>query len=126
MSEYQRLQAQIAELQKQAAAIREAEKQATIISINELILAFDLTADELTFSCDSAKRTRSPGKQVARPTGGATTNAKSKRHPTAGTVLPARFRDDQGNTWSGRGLQPKWLREAIAAGNALESFRIAG
>lgn len=120
MSEYQRLQAQIAELQKKAAAIREAEKQAAIISINELILAFDLTADELAFSSGSAERSRTSGKQAPRVT------QNGKRHPTAGTVLPARFRDAQANTWSGRGLQPKWLREAIAAGKALESFRISG
>lgn len=126
MSDYQRLQAQIAELQKQAAAIREAEKQAAIMSINELILAFDLTADELTFSSDSGKRTRSPGKQAACLPSSATTNTQIKRHPTAGTVLPARFRDEHGNAWSGRGLQPKWLREAIATGTALESFRIGG
>ena len=124
MSEYQRLQAQIAELQKQAAAIREAEKQAAIISINELMLAFDLTADELTFSSGPAKRSPTLGKQASRPTGGAI--AGTKRHPSAGTVLPARFRDEHGNAWSGRGLQPKWLREAIATGTALESFRIGG
>lgn len=38
--------------------------------------------------------------------------------------VPAKYRDAAGNTWSGRGFQPVWLREALKAGASLESFRI--
>lgn len=31
-----------------------------------------------------------------------------------------------GDTWTGRGKQPVWLRDAIAAGAALEHFRVEG
>lgn len=37
---------------------------------------------------------------------------------------PVKYRDDTGNSWSGRGPQPKWLKQAVADGNALESFRV--
>jgi DNA-binding protein H-NS len=30
-----------------------------------------------------------------------------------------------GETWTGRGLQPKWLKSAIAGGAKLEDFAIA-
>lgn len=49
-----------------------------------------------------------------------TTPAKRKT-----VVVEAKFRDNAtGNTWSGRGLQPKWLRAAIEGGATLESFKI--
>lgn len=37
-----------------------------------------------------------------------------------------RHATDASKTWSGRGRQPKWLKEAIATGKPLASFRIAG
>jgi DNA-binding protein H-NS len=118
MSEYQRLQTQIAELQKQAAAIRDLEKQTAIGSINELIQAFDLSAHDLRFASGSAWQPRAARKRAA------PSAEPRRRHPTAGTTVPPLYRDEQGNTWSGRGAHPKWLREAIAGGRARESFRI--
>ena len=35
----------------------------------------------------------------------------------------AKFKDDQGNTWGGRGPRPQWLRDALASGKALDEFR---
>lgn len=41
--------------------------------------------------------------------------------------LPAKYRDpDSGKTWSGRGKQPVWLREAVAAGKQVEDFAVSG
>jgi DNA-binding protein H-NS len=34
-----------------------------------------------------------------------------------------KFRDEQGNTWGGRGPQPRWLRDAIAAGKSKDDFK---
>ena len=47
------------------------------------------------------------------------------RHVSAGKKLPPKYRDGNGNSWSGRGLMPKWLREAIASGMTLESFEVS-
>ena len=39
--------------------------------------------------------------------------------------VAAKYRDEAaGNAWSGRGLQPKWLKAAIAAGKKIEDFAI--
>ena len=35
-----------------------------------------------------------------------------------------RVRDEQGNTWAGRGNRPRWLTEAIKGGKKLEDFAI--
>ena len=40
-----------------------------------------------------------------------------------GKVAP-KYRDANGNTWSGRGLQPVWLRQALAAGQTLDQFKV--
>jgi DNA-binding protein H-NS len=50
----------------------------------------------------------------------------SSRAPAKPTVkVPPKYRDAAGNTWSGRGFQPKWLQAQISAGVPLEHFRIA-
>ncbi|WP_442869863.1 H-NS family nucleoid-associated regulatory protein [Bradyrhizobium sp. CCBAU 11361] len=36
---------------------------------------------------------------------------------TAGDDARAKYADNEGNTWSGRGRQPKWIKAALAAGN---------
>lgn len=41
-----------------------------------------------------------------------------------GTVPPKYRHPESGQTWSGRGLQPRWLAEAVAAGNSLDQYRI--
>lgn len=51
-------------------------------------------------------------------------NSSGRKERKASTVA-AKYRNQAtGETWSGRGLQPKWLRAAIAAGAALESFKV--
>ena len=52
----------------------------------------------------------------------------AKRSATAGTktvnkVLP-KYRDAHGNTWTGRGQKPVWMRDAIAQGAKQEDFLI--
>jgi len=37
---------------------------------------------------------------------------------------PIKYLDGYGNEWSGRGRQPKWLTEAMADGEPLESFLV--
>lgn len=51
--------------------------------------------------------------------------APVKSNPAAGGKVPAKYRNTAtGETWSGRGLQPKWLRAAVAAGKTLNDFTI--
>jgi DNA-binding protein H-NS len=35
----------------------------------------------------------------------------------------AKYRDDAGNTWTGFGPRPRWLKDAIAGGKSLEDMR---
>ena len=44
---------------------------------------------------------------------------KATKKPVA-----AKYQDDVGNSWTGRGSQPKWLKEAVAAGKTLDQLLV--
>lgn len=89
------------ELDAQIEAARSAEIEDAITRAREIIDTYELTPADLGF----------------RGFGGA---KKSKRLGPA----PVRYKDKKGNTWSGRGPRPHWLREALEAGKTLESFYV--
>ena len=47
-----------------------------------------------------------------------------RRSRLKGRKVPIKFRDRSGNTWAGRGAQPRWLREKLKAGAKLEDFAV--
>ena len=45
--------------------------------------------------------------------------------PVKGSEVAAKFKDPEtGASWSGRGLQPKWLKAALADGKKIEDFAV--
>ena len=44
----------------------------------------------------------------------------ARRRPAGGQV---QFKDEAGNTWSGRGRRPDWLKAALESGKTLEDLR---
>jgi DNA-binding protein H-NS len=111
---YSQIIGQIKLLEKQAEAVRSKEVRNVIGRIKEAIDAYGLTAEDLGLS---GKRPRQAGKP-ARPGKKAT-----RRTAIAKRVAPeAKYQDDQGNSWSGRGRRPEWLRTAIESGRVLEEF----
>jgi len=51
--------------------------------------------------------------------------AAARRSKLAGRKLAPKYRDRSGNTWSGRGAQPRWMTAAIKAGAKRDDFLIA-
>lgn len=102
------LQAEIGKLQAEAEALRSRERADVICRIKEAISAYGLTAADLGLASRRG-RTRAnaaiEGKKVRRGKGG---TLKKK-----GVV---KYRDEQGNTWSGHGRRPQWFLQAIANG----------
>jgi DNA-binding protein H-NS len=41
-----------------------------------------------------------------------------------GQKVPIKYRDKHGNTWAGRGAQPRWLTAAIKAGAKRDDFLV--
>lgn len=70
-----------------------------------------------------AEPTSTPSKAGA---GAKKSGAAPAKKSTAPAVRAVAFRcPDTGMTWSGRGLQPAWLRAALAQGKTLDSLRAA-
>lgn len=51
-------------------------------------------------------------------------SAKTKIHPLKGSKASPKYRGPNGETWSGRGLAPKWLTALEGKGKKRESFLI--
>lgn len=51
--------------------------------------------------------------------------AVQPRKAAAGAKVPPKYRNAAtGDTWSGRGLQPNWLKAALASGRTLDDFKV--
>jgi DNA-binding protein H-NS len=110
MSNYQTLLAQKAALEKQTADLekqlvdaRRAERAGVIAQIKALLNEHGLTVADL-------------GLKAGKATGGSA---------SAGRKVAPKYRNTAtGETWTGRGLQPKWVQAAVASGKKLEDFAI--
>ena len=113
------LKARIELLQKQLAAA-EAGKGPAIAKVRALMKKLGVTVEDLT----SGLATRRRGK--ASPNAGGTADqgqpTTKPRQPAA--KVPVKYRDAEGNTWTGRGKTPRWLVEAESSGKTRESFKV--
>ena len=99
MSTYAELTKKINELQKEAAELKKQERKGVIAEIRTKIAEFDLTATDLGLT---------GGKAVK----GSKSVAAKYRNP------------ETGETWSGRGLAPKWIKTAENSGKNRDAFLI--
>lgn len=99
MASVSELLAQKAALEQQIAAAQRAQRADAVAKVRALMTEHGLTLADLSVKATSAKR--------------------------AGAKVAAKYRDaSTGNTWSGRGLQPKWLKAALASGKKIGDFTI--
>ena len=98
---YSQIQKQIQTLQLKAEKLRDKEIEGVVARIRVAIEHYGLSPEQLFARLPAEQKTRRPGKSGARV---------------------ARYADGTGNTWGGIGKRPDWLREALAAGRALEEF----
>ena len=110
------IQGQIDKLQKQASDIREKEFDKTVREILVTMQAFGISAKDLQSASAKGGKIK-PGKRVKQP------RAKSAKG-NAGVSVAPKFRGPNGETWSGRGLTPRWLAALEAQGGRKEDFAI--
>lgn len=102
MATLSELLAQKAAIEKQIIETQREEKSAAIAQVKTLMAQYGLSAADLGARSTSAMPARNGGGKVA-----------------------AKYRDPAtGDTWSGRGLQPKWLKAALGAGRSLSDFAL--
>lgn len=97
------LLAQKAAIEKQIADAQREERAGAIAQIRALMAQHGLSVADLSSRASA---------------GGA-------RGPKAGGKVAPKYRHPAtGDTWSGRGLQPKWLKAELAAGRKLADFAV--
>lgn len=116
------IQAQIEKLQKQASDIRAKEFDKTVQDILAQMQAFGITLKDLQQAMGKGRAGRGRGKAAGR--GVAKKSAASRRSSQAGKTVAAKYRGPNGETWSGRGLMPKWLSSLVAQGRTKEEFAL--
>lgn len=101
MASLNELLAQKAAIEKQIADAQREDRANAIAQVKSLMASHGLSANDISARGPIPVRRSSGGK------------------------VPAKFRDAAtGDTWSGRGLQPKWLRAALASGKKLQDFAV--
>ena len=104
MTTLQQLLSQQAALNQQISAIRMEERARAIADVRALMAQHGLTVGDVTVANLVARRgaAKTPSKRVA-----------------------AKYRDPvTGATWTGRGLKPKWMADAVADGKTPSDFAI--
>lgn len=113
---YEQILKQIETLQLEAEKLRRKELGGVIERIREAVDHYGLTAADLGLGPASPKAAKAPKAVAAK---------KRKPRKAAKTAdRTAKFRDEAGNTWVGRGKRPDWLRAALANGKTLNDFAV--
>ncbi|MBN8752844.1 MULTISPECIES: H-NS family nucleoid-associated regulatory protein [Variovorax] len=105
---YLEIQKQIEQLQEEAERLRREEASDVLSRIKEAIAVYGFSAADLGFG-------RKAGRVAAVSKPGA---KKTRGVAKKGAASAPKFKDDQGNVWSGRGPRPTWFKAALEAGKS--------
>lgn len=109
------LEAQRAALDAQIAA---AKAEAIASAVNEVKALME--SKGVTLEMLGGRKARAP-----RAASAISTPKPKALHPTKGKKVSPKYRNPAtGDTWSGRGLKPNWLRAAIMQGRQVEEFAV--
>lgn len=106
------VQKQIEQLQKEAEQLRKKEADGVLSRIKEAIAVYGFTAADLGVG-------KSSGRVSLKATGVKTVGQTKKSN-----AAKPKFKDDQGNAWSGRGPRPAWFKAALEAGKSADDFLV--
>jgi DNA-binding protein H-NS len=99
-------------------------KNLSLLSIDALLKLREDVAAALRRKVDALKKElASLGSDYAE-VGRIAVYGKKKRGSLQGRKVPIKYRDKSGNTWAGRGAQPRWLTAAIKAGAKRDDFLV--
>jgi DNA-binding protein H-NS len=114
MATYRELKEQAQKLLDQAEAQRKQEVKEALASIEKTMSQFDISVEELFDHLKAAGFRARSGRAGSK-------GAAKARAPKA----EARYRNPAtGDTWSGRGRPPAWIREAEEKGKSRDKFLI--
>ncbi|MEO8856423.1 MAG: H-NS histone family protein [Burkholderiaceae bacterium] len=113
MSNLVDIQSQIQKLQKQADEIKAKEYDKTVREILSKMQAFGISIKDLQAAATA-------GKSASR----ASSKKAGRKAAQPAKTVPAKYRGPNGETWSGRGLTPRWLSSLLVEGKNKEDFAV--
>jgi len=114
MNELVKLRQQIADMEKQAAQLQKQNRPAILAEMREQMAAYGITAEELS----------RPAAKTSRPKALLAKSASTAKGKNPVVTSPAKYRGPEGQTWSGRGIAPKWLNALLVDSKTREDFLI--
>ena len=120
MTDLIEIQGQIEKLQKQANEIKVREFKKTVQEILAKMNAFGISLKDIQNEKAHSTKTKTKTTAKAESVGSKT----KQKNVKASTVVPAKYRGPGDETWSGRGLTPRWLAALMTQGRAKEEFAI--
>jgi len=117
------IQTQIERLQKRAAEIKSREFDKTVQEILAKMQAFGITLKDLQQAVGKKYAARGRAKASTAKKGGVKRGVR-KETGKAVTKVAAKYRSPKGETWSGRGLMPRWLVALVKQGHKKEEFAL--
>lgn len=108
MTTLKQLLDQKAALEREIESTRRQEKADAVNKVKTLMTEYGLSMSDLSVKGAPRAAPASPNPSSAK----------------GGKVAAKFIKQDTGETWSGRGLQPKWLKAAIASGRKIEEFAV--
>lgn len=119
MSNLMDIQSQIEKLQKQASEIKAREFHKTVQDIRAKMQAFGITLKDL-----QPGKGRSGKANVKAKAGVSAKQSGAGAKKKSGSAVAAKYQGPNDETWSGRGLTPRWLAALVAQGKTKEEFAI--
>lgn len=121
MTTLRELKSELAEVDQLLHATWMKEREDARRRIAELAVEYQLSPTTVTMDVEAAHRRAAPTPAVLRPP---KFDLPLRRERVA-EHLEARYRNvATGDSWSGRGPRPRWLRTALDAGAVLEDFLV--
>ena len=114
------IQRRIERLLKEAASLKQKEAGDVIARIKQAIEHYGITQADLFGGLTKAtgrRRGRPPKNPAAKKT-------RAAKYALKGARIAPKYRDEQGNTWAGRGNRPRWLVAALKSGRKLQDFAL--
>lgn len=106
------LLAQKAALEKQIAEFQHSQRAEAIAKVKAMMSEYGLTLADIGGN----------GKPAGRSSGNGSGAGAARK---SGGKVAAKYRNPAtGDTWSGRGLKPRWLTAALAAGRSISDFAV--
>mgnify|MGYP002628737019 CR=1 FL=1 len=101
MTNLDEIQKQISILQQQAVVIKKKETKLLINEMLEKMALFDISIDDLKIA-----------------------QSRLIKNKSNGVAVKIKYKGPLGETWTGRGLMPRWLSELVNQGVKKEDFLI--